>query len=67
MERTDVAPEGRDVVPVWIREDQLAFHQVRAGESAALVEKVQAFVTRLASDKLPVPGHRDQGATDASP
>jgi F420-non-reducing hydrogenase iron-sulfur subunit len=50
-----------------ICEDQLAFHQVRAGEGAALVEEVQAFVAKLASNKHPVPGHGDQGATDASP
>jgi F420-non-reducing hydrogenase iron-sulfur subunit len=33
------------------REEQLAFHQVRAGEGAVLVDKVQAFVARLAAEK----------------
>lgn len=33
------------------REEQLEFHQVHTGEGAALVEKVQAFVERLAAGK----------------
>ncbi len=31
------------------RDDQLAFHQVRAGEGAALVEKIRAFTVQLGS------------------
>ncbi|MGD2207150.1 MAG: hydrogenase iron-sulfur subunit [Anaerolineae bacterium] len=31
------------------REEQFAFHQIHAGEGPALVEKVQAFVTQVAS------------------
>jgi len=33
------------------REDQLEFHQLHAGEGAALVEKVRAFVDRVAAQK----------------
>ena len=32
------------------REEQLEFHQVHTGEGAALIEKVRAFVGRLASN-----------------
>jgi coenzyme F420-reducing hydrogenase delta subunit len=49
------------------REDQLAFHQVQAGEGAVLVEKVQAFVAQLASREHQAVGDPDQGATGASP
>jgi F420-non-reducing hydrogenase iron-sulfur subunit len=31
--------------------EQLGFHQVRTGEGSALVEKVRAFVSRLAAEK----------------
>jgi heterodisulfide reductase subunit A/F420-non-reducing hydrogenase iron-sulfur subunit len=31
------------------RQEQLAFHQVHSGEGAALVQKVQTFVSRLAA------------------
>jgi coenzyme F420-reducing hydrogenase delta subunit len=33
------------------RPEQLAFHQIHAGEGSALVEKVRAFVGRVASTK----------------
>jgi F420-non-reducing hydrogenase iron-sulfur subunit len=35
------------------RQEQLAFYQVRAGEGTALIERVRAFVERLA-------GHKEQ-------
>jgi coenzyme F420-reducing hydrogenase delta subunit len=41
------------------REDQLAFHQVHTGEGAALVEKVQTFVARLAESKQLTANDRD--------
>ena len=33
------------------RDEQLAFHQVRAGEGAALVEKIRAFTTQVANSE----------------
>ncbi len=33
------------------RDEQLAFHQVHAGEGAGLIEKVRAFVTQVANIK----------------
>jgi coenzyme F420-reducing hydrogenase delta subunit len=48
------------------RGDQLAFHQVHAGEGAELVEKVQTFVAHLAgSDQEPL-ALQDQDARGAA-
>ena len=46
-------------------EEQLAFHQVRTGEGAALVKRVQAFVDGLASRDASQEGAPQHGAEGA--
>jgi coenzyme F420-reducing hydrogenase delta subunit len=47
------------------REDRLQFHQVHAGEGAALIEKVRAFVAQVASIQKP-PAKAGRDITDDS-
>ncbi|MBN1661695.1 MAG: hydrogenase iron-sulfur subunit [Anaerolineae bacterium] len=46
------------------REEQLAFHQVHAGDSEALIEQVRSFAARLTAISPPLRGGARGGETD---